>query len=128
MSDKPQHHSNCQLLTVPTYGLCTCDFDQRMSAHIRNSFRKPSFYIRQGDRYICVIGEKPLTFLFALHEKATKLTRDQANKIGLSLHNMGEPWELVNILPYCPRNGLRECFSYRDCQDPTCLRIIENGE
>lgn len=24
------HRPDCQLLTVETYGLCTCDFDQRM--------------------------------------------------------------------------------------------------
>lgn len=26
------HRPDCQLLTVETYGLCTCDFDQRMKA------------------------------------------------------------------------------------------------
>lgn len=30
------HHIDCQLLTVPTYGLCTCDFDQRMMKTSRN--------------------------------------------------------------------------------------------
>lgn len=24
-----EHRTDCQLLTVTTYGLCTCDFDQR---------------------------------------------------------------------------------------------------
>lgn len=26
------HREDCQLLTVETYGLCTCDFDERMKA------------------------------------------------------------------------------------------------
>lgn len=28
------HRADCQLLTVPTYGLCTCDFKARMAAPI----------------------------------------------------------------------------------------------
>lgn len=24
-----EHRDDCQLLTVPTYGLCTCDMDER---------------------------------------------------------------------------------------------------
>lgn len=29
------HRSDCQLLTIETYGLCTCDFDDRMRAVIK---------------------------------------------------------------------------------------------
>ena len=37
-----EHAKDCQLFTVPTYGLCTCDFDKRMAAnmsHIRREAR-----------------------------------------------------------------------------------------
>jgi len=47
-----EHRPDCELLTVETYGLCTCDFDKRMAAHEkkvrqweREADRADDFYI-----------------------------------------------------------------------------------
>jgi hypothetical protein len=34
-----EHAADCELITVPTYGLCTCDFDKRMAQWIEGRRR-----------------------------------------------------------------------------------------
>lgn len=36
-----EHRDDCQLLTVPTYGLCTCDMDERCA--MRFTVRGPNW-------------------------------------------------------------------------------------
>ena len=45
-----EHRKDCELLTVETYGLCTCDFDKRMKNEaearvlaVRGSYDAPGF-------------------------------------------------------------------------------------
>lgn len=45
-----QHRPDCQLLTVPIYGLCTCDFDQRVKADKKSNYRSIGDWVRRGFR------------------------------------------------------------------------------
>lgn len=52
MSDETviDHRPDCQLLTVPVYGLCTCDFDQRK--RVDEAMRTRTTPFPSGDKII----------------------------------------------------------------------------